>query len=267
MAEFARKGLTLAFGLISTQVRLTGAVEKDTTPRLNTLCVGAEKNAEHPPVAVKSGYTCSSCGPLADKAVLKKGRPSGDGYVVVEAEDISTARAESGAEYKKKIQFTAHPADAVLDNTAPNGTLYYLAPEGAGEAYSLLRDLIAKHPEISFVALYTVSSRVGMYVARVHDNAIVLEGRYREAEFKAAPEFDDAEVNEQLFTMAQDFLEGMVVDFDAKSYVDSYAEKIKAMLDMATPVAGLTSEAPATSAPVDLMAALQAEIASKKAAS
>jgi non-homologous end joining protein Ku len=264
MAEFARKGLTLAFGLISTQVRLTGAVEKDTTPRLNTLCVGAEKGAEHAPVAIKQGYTCASCGPLTDKAALKKGKPAGDGYVVVEQEEIATARTESGAEYKKSIKFTAHPAAEVIENTAPNGTLYYLAPEGAGDAYALLRDLIAAHAEVAFVALYTVSSRVGMYVARVHGDAIVLEGRYREAELKAAPELEPAEVNKDLFGMAEQFLEGMVTEFDADSYVDTYTEAIKAMLDASTPVAA-ESAAVESGAGVDLMAALQAELDKKVA--
>lgn len=263
MAEFARKGLTLAFGLISTQVRLTGAVEKDTTPRLNTLCVGTEIGAEHAPTPIKQANTCGVCGLLEDKTVLKKGRPAGDGYVIADAEQITEARTETGAEYKKSIKFTAHPAGEVIDNTAPNGTLYYLAPESGGDAYTLLRDLISQHPEVAFVALYTVSSRVGMYVARVHGDAIVLEGRYRESELKAAPGFDQVPANEQLFGMAEQFLEGMVTGFDADSYTDSYAERIKEMLDLGTPVAGLPSESPAA-APVDLMAALQAELGKKK---
>jgi non-homologous end joining protein Ku len=266
MAEFARKGLSLAFGLISTQVRLTGAVEKDTTPRLNTLCVGDEKNTAHAPRAIKTGYVCEDCGPLTDKTVLKKGRPAGDGYVIVDAEEVTKARDETGAEYKKSIKFTAHKASEVIDGTAPNGTLYYLAPEAGGDAYTLLRDLIANHPEVAFVALYTVSSRVGMYVARVHDGTIVLEGRYRESELKAAPEFDESPVNEQLYGMAEQFLDGMVTEFDADSYADSYTARIKEMLDATTPVAAATSEADSGGAGVDLMAALQAELA-KKAAS
>lgn len=264
MAEFARKGLTLAFGLISTQVRLTGAVEKDTTPRLNTLCVGTEKGTEHPPAPIKQANTCAECGLLEDKTVLKKGRAAGDGYVVVDAEDITNARTETGAEYKKSIKFTAHPAGEVIDNTAPNGTLYYLAPEAGADAYTLLRDLILQHPEVAFVGLYTVSSRVGMYVARVHGDAIVLEGRYRESELKASPEFDQTPANPQLFGMAEQFLESMVTEFDPDSYADSYAEAIKAMLEVGTPVAGLPSEE-TPAAGVDLMAALQAELAKKVA--
>jgi non-homologous end joining protein Ku len=266
MAEFARKGLTLAFGLISTQVRLTGAVEKDTTPRLNTLCVGNEKGSAHAPRPVKQGYTCEDCGPLQDKTVLKKGQPAGDGYVIVDAEKVAEARTETGAEFKKSIKFTAHKATDVIDGTAPNGTLYYLAPEAGGDAYTLLRDLIVKHPEVAFVALYTVSSRVGMYVARVHDDTIVLEGRYRESELKAAPEFDQAPVNEQLYGMAEQFLDGMVTDFDADTYADGYTERIKQMLDATTPVAAASDGSESAGTGVDLMAALQAELA-KKAAS
>lgn len=266
MAEFARKGLTLAFGLISTQVRLTGAVEKDTTPRLNTLCVGDEKGSAHAPRPIKQGYTCEDCGPLTDKTVLKKGKPAGDGYVIVDAEEVTKARTDTGAEFKKSIKFTAHKAADVIEGTAPNGTLYYLAPEGSADAYSLLRDLIAKHPEVAFVALYTVSSRVGMYVARVHGDAIVLEGRYRESELKAAPDFDQAPVNEQLYGMAEQFLDGMVTDFNADEYADKYTERINAMLEASTPVAAAAMETESGGVGVDLMAALQAELA-KKAAS
>jgi len=261
MAEFSRKGITVAFGLISTQVRLTGAVEKETTPRLNTLCVGAESGTEHPPVAIKTSYVCDQCGLLHDKTVLKKGRPAGDGFVIVEATDIEQTRAETGAEFKKTVKFTAHPAEDVLDGTAPNGTLYYLSPESGGDTYALLRDLIEKHPEVAFVALYTVSSRVGMYVARIHNGAIVLEGRHRESELKSAPEIPDADVNTELFDMAEMFLSKMVTEFEAESYADQYTEKIRSMLDVATPVAGLPSDADAAPASTaDLMAALQAEL-------
>lgn len=265
MGEFARKDIVLTFGLINATVRLTGAVEADTTPRLNTLCVGTEKGAEHPPVAVKQQYTCATCGPLTDKAVLKKGKPAGDGFVLVDAEQVANVRSESGDAYKKQVKFTAHPAGQVLDGTAPNGTLYYLAPQtaGASEAYGLLRDLIAAHPEVAFVALYTVSSRVGMYVARVHDGAIVLEGRHRGSDLKAAPQIE-TEANEALFGMAEQFLTTMVTEFDADTYADSYTARLAEMLNMATPVAGLPSEETAPKS-IDLMAALQAELA--KAAS
>jgi non-homologous end joining protein Ku len=202
---------------------------------------------------------CDTCGLLADKTVLKKGRPAGDGYVIVEAEQVDNARSETGAQFKKSIKFTAHPAGEVLDGTAPNGTLYYLQPDGNGEAYALLRDLIVNHPEVAFVALYTVSSRAGMYVARVHNGAIVLEGRHRGSELKDAPEFDTPEVNEQLYGMADQFLEGMVTEFDADSYADGYVERIRQMLDMGTPVAGVPAEGGPVGA-VDLMAALQEEL-------
>lgn len=268
MAEFTRKGLTLAFGLISTQVRLTGAVEKETTPRLNTLCVGTEKGTDHAPVAIKMASTCAQCGPLEDKSVLKKGRPAGDGFVIADAEAVAEARDSSGAEFKKSIKFTAHPAGEVIGGTAPNGSLYYLAPEGQSDAYTLMKDLIGAHPEVAFVALYTVTSRVGMYVARVHSDAIVLEGRYRESELKVAPEFDQGPANPQLFSMAEQFLETMVTDFDAEQYVDGYAEAIKTMLDVGTPVAGLaTGEDTSPSTGIDLMAALQAEMAKLETAS
>ena len=272
MADFARKGLTLAFGLISTQVRLTGAVDKQTTPKLNTVCVGQPTGVhpDHPPVAVKQAMECSLCGVINDKSTLKKGQPSGDGFVIVDADKIKAARTETGDEHKKSIKFTAHKAEEVTKDTAPNGTLYYLEPEAGADAYALLRDLIAKHPEVAFVALYTVSSRVGMYVARVHDNTIVLEGLHRESELKAAPEFDDAPVNEDLYGMAEQFLNGMVTDFDADSYEDAYTARLTEMLESTRVVAGgllLASEDTGDGKGVDLMSALKAELDKKEKAS
>lgn len=262
MAEFARKDIALSFGLISTTVRLTGAVEKDTTPRLSTLCVGNESGNAHPPVQAKQTMTCTECGPITDKSTLVKGSKSGGGYVIVDTETVQNVRSETAEQHKKSIKFTAHPAEEVLTRTAPNGTLYYLEPQtpAAVEAYGLLRDLIRDNPDKAFVSLYTVTSRIGMYVARVHNDAIVLEGLHRTSDLKSGPELPDMPENEALAGMAQQFLNSMVTEFDPESYEDTYAARLAEMLDVGTPVAALEGEAPTNTGGTDLMAALQAEM-------
>lgn len=263
MAEFSRKDIVASFGLISTTVRLTGAVERENTS-LTTLCVGDEKGSAHTPVQPKQKYYCPECDMvLEDRALLKKGHSHGDGFVLVDPDEVRQARDETAEQYKKSVKFTAHPAGEVLERTAPNGTLYYLQPQTAAavEAYALLRDLIARNPDRAFVALYTVTSRIGMYVARVHGDTIVLEGRHRVTELRETPEIPEAPENEALAGMAQQFLESMVDEFDPDTYKDTYAERLQEMLQLGTVVATSSDDVQASAQTgADLMALLQAEL-------
>ena len=255
MAEFSRKDVVVGFGLITATVRLTGAVEKDSTPRLSTVCDNG-----HDPLAVKQSLRCPDCG-IDDTTLFKKGQQVGDGFVLVSAETVKQVRDDTAERYKKSVKLTAHPSHEVLAGTAPNGTIYYLQPQTAAseETYFLLRDLIRDNPETAFVGLYTVTSRVGMYVARVHGDVIVLEGRHRASTMKDAPDLPSYTPNEPLKQVAEQLLAKITTSFDAEAYEDEYATKLSEILGMGTSVAAGAVQSGAA-APVDLLDALRASL-------
>lgn len=269
MAEFTRKGITLSFGLISETVRLTGAIDKSAEVSLNTVCVGTEQGTDHAPVGIKSQYVCTECGPISDRSTLRKGRKVGSGFQLVDTDQIKEVKSQTADTFKGKVALTAHPAEQVLTSTVGTGSFYYLSPEGAGDRYAIIRDLIDQHPELSFVAQYTVSSRVSMYVAHVRDGAIMLESREGSGKVKDAPDVS-GESNQAMLGMAEQLLDQLVVDFDAATYADTYTEKLQAMLEASQVVEALPTEgeAPAAAAVSDeeLMAKLAEMLPQKKPA-
>lgn len=262
------RNITLTFGVVNEAVKLTGAVAKDDSTSLKNLCVG--QGTEHAPTPINSVYQCPSCGPITDRSTLKKGRPSGDGFAVVNQEDIAQLRADTSKQYKEEVSLTAHPADQVLNGTTDTGKRYYLEPAGGtGKRYAIIRDLIEAHPQYAFVAQYTVSSRVGMYIARVHDGVIVLEG-VEEAQLLPAPHVE-AEADKAMYEMLTQLVGGLVSDFDSSTYADTYTEQLRDMIDAAdvlepgaTPSA--TTSKAKTSSDDALMAALEAQLEATKAA-
>lgn len=267
MGTFSRKGLTLSLGLVSETVRLTGAIDNSTKQDLKSICVGAEKQ-EHPATAIKSQYVCETCGPIINRDTLLKGRPSGDGWAVVAPEEVKQLRDATGAEFKKTVALTAHPADQVLTSTVATGSLYYLEPDSSGDRFAIIRDLIADNPQYAFVAQYTVSSRVAMYVAHVKGDAIMLEQRQAMTNVKQPPQIE-AEANQAMLQMAEQLLGQMVNDFDPISYADTYTSQLAEMLSNADVVEGAPTAEGDTkthkkSSDDDLMAALAAELAQAK---
>lgn len=265
---FSRKDITLSFGLVTETVRLSQALDKTTEEPLKSLCIG-QGDADHAATPITSVYQCPSCGPIIDRGTLKKGRESGNGWAVVDQEDIAALKKDTSDQFKKSIALTAHPVDQVLNKTQPTGKLYYLEPQNAGERFAIIRDLIAKHPQYAFVAQYTVSSRVSTYVARAEGEAIILEAR-AEVSLLAAPEVEGT-ANPAMYEMAEQLLGGMVTDFDADTYADTYTTKLAEMLDAADVVEGADtpegSKVHKSSTDDDLLAGLAQQLAAVKQAS
>lgn len=264
---FSRKGITLSLGLISEQVKLTGAVDKSSgDEQLKTLCVGMD-GTEHAPSAISSKYHCPTCGDIHDRTQLKKGRPSGDGFVVVNPEDLNELKADTSEQFKKEVSLTAHPAEQVLNGTVSGDKRYYLQPEAAGQRFAVIRSLIADNPQYAFLAQYTVSARVSTYMARVEGDAILLEER-TPAALLPAPQIE-AEPNEAMLEMAEQLLGTLVTDFDASNYADTYTERLREMLDAAEVTEGDTTTPVVAAAPKQskddaLMAALEAQLKAAK---
>ncbi len=259
MASLA-KGVSLSLGLIGgATVRVEAAKER--AESFKTLCVG-QGGTSHAPSTITYAKTCPTCGPITDHSTLKKGRPSGDGFIVVEESEIKQLKDTHSAAFKKVISLTPHPADQVATSTAQGEKLYYLVPESGNDRYALLAQLIEDHPEYAFMLMWTARSVATMYVARVTDGVIVLEERVHQSHLKARPVVD-ATPDAALMAMASQVLPAMTKDFDPVTYEDGYATALNDLLTSRETTTGgtvATTSAPSVvpDANAELIAALAA---------
>jgi non-homologous end joining protein Ku len=257
------KNITLSLGLISATVRVESATT--TAESFKSVCTGQD-GATHDPIPVKAPRKCESCGELAYGAPVSKAREVGGGLVLVTDEEIAQAKAAHDEKFKGAVQLVAHQAGDVAGATAQGEKLYQLVPEGEHSRYALIARLVAEHPELAFVSMYTVRSRAAMYVLRSRNGVLLLEERVTQDRLKPLPQVETT-VNEAMLGMAETLLPDLITEFNVADYTDKYLAAIEAL------VAGrdAVSSALATVTPIrqtddDLMAKLAAAVQEKEPA-
>ena len=259
----ALASITFQFGLVSFPAKLDKATE--TPVEMKNLCVGQPNQPTHDPTPLTAPRTCAECGPIVDNSVIVKGIKQGSSYAITTQEAVAEAKIQNTDAYKGKVNLVAHPSADFEAHTAPGRSLYYLTPDpAAADHYQLVARLIAAHPELSFVSLYTPRSAAGLYRVVVRDGVLVMEERTRGQALKAAPSIGGT-VNEQLYGMLEGVLGTLVSAYDPDAYEDKYAVAINMLAVQAQDIVAL-GKVPAADAPTpvssdaDLMAKL-AELA------
>jgi DNA end-binding protein Ku len=220
---WSRKGVALTLGLISTSVRIEQANEKAEDTALRTICVG--QGTEHEPVPITMRTACPTCGEIADRSLLRKGKQVGDGYVVVTQEEVAELKHEYDDAYKKKIELVAHPLEQVLDRTDQGDKTYVLLPEGTTDGYLHILNAMREHPELALVGRFTPTSRATTFMLVERDGVIVAQERVAAAKQRTF-EAVEGDVNPAYQAMVNTLVDAITTDFDPSNYEDSYAKAL-----------------------------------------
>ncbi len=144
---------------------------------------------------------------------------------------------------------------------------YYIEPDkGAAKPYVLLRDALAESDRVAIVKV-ALRQRESLATLRVRDNVLVLETMIWPDEVRA-PDFgfldEDVPVRPQELAMASSLIDSMAADFEPTQYSDGYREALQQVIDAKIEgrevVEPSTTETPAATGVVDLMAALRASV-------
>ena len=247
----------LQLGLISCKVGANPATDK--RPSNTNIC-----DDGHEIVACKqtsSGYGgglhCPTCG----KPPNGKARQVATGsFVKLDQADLD-AVAEEAKAFKGVVNLTPHPAEQMTKMLpAADGKVYTLAPYDAAAAdnYQLVLQLVRRHPELCFTAVWTVSSVPAMYRLGEYEDVLVLTELAWPDAIRELPVCGGT-VNAALAPMAEQFLTTLVTDFDPSTYVDTGKARLDAIVAAGQVVtSGAATSVPAQ--PADLMAALKAAV-------
>lgn len=263
MAAVAR-GVALSLGLVTASVSVHSAIESNKTQNKNC-CAGAP-GAEHDPTPISQVNRCATCSRDVPYGEIVKAHPVGDGFVVLEAEEIVEAKQDATA-LKKVAALTPHSAAEVEIATVNGKAAYYLTPDlGHETTYAILRSLVVNHPELAFVCQWTPRSNASMFRLQHRDGVLMLSERVRPTGVRPAPEVI-ADAPEAMLAMGEQvlMLPGVVTDFDPATYADTYEQRLGEIIATKQIVASGTPTTTSTpSLPIgqqNAMAALEAMLA------
>jgi hypothetical protein len=264
------RGLNLTFGLLS----VNGNVLNVRKPN-----VKAEESFKmicplHPstPHLVSQRYVCADGidpEPFLPGDCLK-GRPTDDGYVVVDADEAKAIRTSDIP--PKTLDLAAHPYEP--SSTFASGGAYVFAPESANQFYSTLLLLVDEQGVVETesgpkmlvgLVAYKKGSETFVRLER-WGKQLVLRELIRPQD---VDEFQPTEgtVDTKVLDMARQLIDAQAEDFDPDAYRAKVRDRIAALVEQAADgqvdVKALTA-APRESIEDLLMKSLEAAVAKKK---
>ena len=258
------KGVALSLGLVTASVSVHSAIESSKTGNKN--CCAGSPLAPHDLTPISQVNRCGTCNSDVSYVDIVKAHPVGDGFVRIEAEEITEAKQDATA-LKKIAALTPHSAAEVEVATVNGDKAYYLTPDlGHETTYAIIRSLVVTHPELAFVCQWTPRTNASMFRLQHRDGTLMLTERIRPQGVKPAPVVV-ADAPEAMLAMGEQvlLLPGVITDFDPATYVDSYEERLAAIIATKQVVASggqVTAAAPAMPAgQQNAMLALQAMLA------
>lgn len=213
---------SISFGLINIPVFMYSASKERSLDfsmlRKNDLC----------PISFKR--VCRSTGEEVPYEQIVKGYEYRDGdYVVLDADDFKRAIPEE----TESIEIEEFVDESEVD-TKYFQKPYYLEPgKGASKAYVLLREALA-HAKKLAVARMVFRAREDLVVLKADGDLLIVNQLRYEDEIRDPKELKipkGADISRNEVKMAVELIEKMEGKFDPKKYKDTYAERLKKIIE------------------------------------
>jgi len=252
---------TISFGLVNVPVKVFSAVSpKDvrfhqidsrTKARVKQKRVSSATGEEVPYESIVKGYELSP-----------------DKFVMVSPEELEALDPKRTKSIDIEDFVDLDQIDPIFYERP-----YYLVPDkGGAKAYALLRSAMRETNKVGIARLVL---RTKQYLAAIRPvgDALVLETLLYPDEVVPMEELDlpgdDMEVTDREVNMARQLIDSLTTDFDPSKYKDNYRERVLELIEQKASGQEIVVEQ-ASAEPtkvVDLMAALEASLASLKGGS
>ena len=214
----------LRLSLVTIEVALFSAVERSGgAPSLRQLHAPSGKRVRHQKVA-------PGIGPVEDDEIVKGYEIGGDGYVVLENEELDEIRLET----RRAIRL-AQFVDAAEVDPRYFERPYYLTPEGeaAGEGFVVIREALRRAGKMGLGQM-TMRGREHLVAVRPCGPGLILETlRYADEVRESDRVFDDVPdiaPEEDMLDLAGELIERKTAPFDPSAWSDSYAAALRELI-------------------------------------
>src|ERR1700758_2116858 len=187
-----------------------------------------------------------------------------DNFVVISDDELKEAAPDKSAAIEIQ-EFVNESEISTLYFEKP----YYLEPDkGAGKAYALLREALAKSGKVG-IAQFVMRNRENLCVLKPQGPGLVLNSLRFAAEIRPIEELSlpsKEKLGASEVSLAMKLIEGMTGKFDPSKYRDTYTEEVQKLVQAKAKGQKLQPPAanPATSNVIDLVAALQQSLGTVK---
>lgn len=254
---------SITFGLVNVPVKLYSATEEH----------DLELHQVHDADGGRIRYQrhCEVCGKKVEYAHIDKAFDDGEQTVVLTADDLAALPAERSREIEVLEFVPNEQIDPMLLDRS-----YYLEPDSKSpKAYVLLRRVLAETERTAIVKL-SLRQRTRLASMRVQHDVLVVQtlrwaDELREASFESLDA--DVRVGAREMELARSIVADLEADFEPAQYVDEYQQQLRTLVD-AKLEQGDALDTAATfgeqedddgAEVIDLLEALQASVAKKKA--
>lgn len=249
------RNLKIVMGMVQVDAKLTASKVADAESDLTQVCTNG-----HEPKKPLWDPQCPSCGTVARDS-LDKAREVSKGQYVVFTRDEVTALKSDDEKFKGILTLSAHDAVEVEGQVMPTGTVYYLEPGKGDRMYPLLKLMVEENPDVTYLGLYTVTSKASLYRVRPYGDVLVAEQLLFPEEIQAAPEIVLTEIPEAMVETVREVARKFITPFNASTYANSYRERLATAVSEreAAPI-GTTTVVTSSPTRVDPMADMLAQM-------
>jgi len=248
---------SLTFGLVSIPVRLFPA----TSSKSVSFHLLHAKDMSR----IQQKIYCPKEDKIVDRSELVRGyEVEKDQYVIISDDELAGVAPEKSTSIEIQ-EFVVESDISSLYLEKP----YYLEPDkGAGKAYALLREALAKSGKVG-VAQFVLRNRESLCVLKPQGEGLVLNALRFAADIRSMEELS-LPTKEKLSTgevsLATKLIEGMTGKFDSSKYKDTYTEEVRKLIEAKAKGEKRQAAAPkpAKSNVIDLVAALQESLGTVK---
>jgi DNA end-binding protein Ku len=251
---------SISFGLVNVPVKLYSAVQRKTV-RFHQLDQEDNGRIQQKRVNPRTGEEV----PYEN---LVKGYEIGqDRYVVVTPEELETLEPEQTRSIDIEDFVELEQIDPIFYDHP-----YYLAPAtGAEKAYKLLLDALESSSRVA-IARVVLRSKQNLVAIRPRDGVLAMETMLFADEVIPPDELDElsgeskVKITKRELDMAKELVESLSGDFDPEKYRDEYRDRVLDLVERKAQGEEIVvdAEQPKPKEVPDLMAALEASIASAK---
>jgi DNA end-binding protein Ku len=247
----------IAFGLVNIPVRLYSATESQGIAS-HMLYKKDLSRIRFQRIAESTGKEVSA------EEIVRGYEVEKDQYVVLSDEELGEVAPEKSAVIEIQ-EFVQESEISSLYFEKP----YYLEPDkGAGKAYTLLREALAKSGKVG-IAQFVLRSKESLCVLKPQGPGLVLNALRFASEIRSMEELSvpaNEKISPSEVSLATKLIEGMAGKFDPAKYQDTYTEEVRKLIE--AKAKGQKRRAappkPAKSNVIDLVAALQESLGTVK---
>jgi len=248
---------SIAFGLVNIPVRLYPATDSQSLAS-HMLYKKDLSRIRFQRVAESTGKEVSA------EEIVRGYEVDKDQYVILSDDELANVAPEKSTSIEIQ-EFVVESDISSLYFEKP----YYLEPDkGAGKAYALLREALAKSGKVG-IAQFVLRNRESLCVLKPQGNGLVLNALRFAAEIRSMDELSlpsQEKLSASEVSLATKLIEGMAGKFDPATYKDTYTEEVQKLIE--AKAKGEKRRAPtpkaAKSNVIDLVAALQESLGSVK---